>query len=179
MFRFMSLSRRRLLVFGFLPLVAACSSVVPPAPGPNAGLAPPRLTQAGILAAINGARAANGKPPLRYNMQLEAAARTQANLMASKDQLSHDLGQNLHTRVVNAGYDGASGENVAGGYRTLDQTIVGWLNSAGHRATLLSTRFEEFGLAVATVAPGRKSRYGTYWSFIAGGPRSAWLTAEN
>lgn len=175
----MSLSRRSFLALGALPVLAACSSVVPPAPGGNASLAPPRLTQGAIMAAINGVRARNGKPPLRYNYKLEAAARTQANLMASKDQLSHDLGQSLHTRVVNAGYDGASGENVAGGYRTLDQAIEGWLRSPGHRATLLSTKFEEFGLAVATVGGGRKSRYGTYWSFIAGGPRSAWLSAEN
>ena len=58
--------------------------------------------------------------------------------------------------------------------QTLEQAIQGWLNSPGHRATLLSTRFVEFGLAVAKVAPDRKSRYGTYWAFIAGGPFEAW-----
>ena len=42
------------------------------------------------------------------------------------------------------------------------------------RNTLLSTRFVEFGLAVARVSPDRKSRYGTYWAFVAGGPFEAW-----
>ena len=32
----------------------------------------------------------------------------------------------------------------------------------------------EFGLAVARVPSGHKSRYGTYWAFIAGGPFEAW-----
>ena len=170
----MSLSRRGLLALGFVPLLAACSSTIAPLPGPGAGLAPPQLTQGAILAAINGARARNGRPPLRYNSKLESAARVQARLMASKDQLSHDLGLTLHRRVVDYGILGASGENVAGGQKTLEQAIAGWLNSKGHRDTLLSTRFEEFGLAVATVSPGRKSRYGIYWAFIAGGPYAAW-----
>ena len=120
---------------------------------------------------ING-----GHKPMTYNVALEAAARSQANLMASKDTLAHDLGVTLRERVSAAGYDGAVGENIAGGQQSLQQAIEGWLNSPGHRATLLSDKFVEFGLAVAHVAPGRKSRYGTYWCFIAGGPFSAWTT---
>ena len=131
------------------------------------------LTLTGI-AAINGTRAKNGKPPLKYNSKLEAAARSQANLMATKDQLSHNLGVTLRQRVAAAGYDGAVGENVAGGQKSLEQAIQGWLDSPAHRNTLLSTRFTEFGLAVASVGPGRKSRYGTYWAFIAGGSFDAW-----
>ncbi len=170
----MSLSRRGFLALGLVPLLAACSSTVAPMTGPGGGLAPPQLTHGAILAAINGTRARYGKPPLRYNAKLESAARVQARLMASKDQLSHDLGLSLHRRVVDSGFVGASGENVAGGHRTLDQAIAGWLDSKGHRETLLSTRFEEFGLAVATVPGGKQSRYGIYWAFIAGGPYSAW-----
>ena len=163
---------RGLLVFSALALIAACTSIVPPAPGPS--MTPVQLTQGGILAAINGTRAANGKPPLRYNVHLEEAARSQANLMATKDKLSHDLGVTLRQRVTTAGYDGAVGENVAGGQATLDQAIAGWLNSPAHRDTLLSTKFQEFGLAVATVPADRKSKYRTYWAFIAGGPFEAW-----
>ena len=94
--------------------------------------------------------------------------------MASKDQLSHDLGVTLRQRVTAAGYDGAVGENVAGGQATLEAAIQGWLNSPKHKDTLLSTRFTEFGLAVAYVGGGRKSRYGVYWAFIAGGSFEAW-----
>ena len=95
--------------------------------------------------------------------------------MASRDLLQHDLGVTLRQRVTTAGYLTAVGENIAGGQQTLEQAIDGWLNSPGHRATLLSDKFVEFGLAVAHVPTGVKSRYGTYWCFIAGGPFEAWV----
>lgn len=171
----MLLLRTGFMILATVMLLAGCSSVVAPAPGRNStATAPVQLTQGSILAAINSTRAANGKPPLRYNVKLEAAARSQANLMAAKDTLSHDLGVTLRQRVTNAGYDGAVGENVAGGQSTLDQAIAGWLASPAHRDTLLSTRFQEFGLAVATVPANRKSKYRVYWAFIAGGPFEAW-----
>ena len=166
----MYLSRRSLLVLGSA-FLAGCTSAIPPSPGATS---PNQLSQAAILAAINGTRRANGKPPLRYNSHLEAAARSQADLMASRDRLSHDLGVTLRQRVTDAGYKGAVGENVAGGQQTLEQAIQGWLGSPGHRETLLSTKFVEFGLAAARVPSGHKSKYGTYWAFIAGGPFEAW-----
>lgn len=170
----MLLKRRSLFAIAGISLLGACTSAIAPAPGPGHSLTPAQLNQSAILFAINGARAANGRPPLRYNGQLESAARSQAKLMASKDQLSHNLGVTLRERVRAAGYDGAVGENVAGGQSSLDQAIVGWLNSPAHRDTLLSTKFVEFGLAAATVPGDKKSRYRTYWAFIAGGPYEAW-----
>lgn len=109
-----------------------------------------------------------------YSPALEAACRTQLKLMVEKDQLAHDLGIRLRDRVTAAGYTGAVGENLAGGQSSLEGAIEGWLNSPGHRATLLSDKFVEFGLAVARVPADRKSRYGIYWCFIAGGPYEAW-----
>jgi uncharacterized protein YkwD len=94
--------------------------------------------------------------------------------MANRDKLSHDLGVTLRERVTKAGYEGAVGENVAGGQLTLEEAIQGWMNSPGHRSTLLSDKFTEFGLAVAAVPPGKQSRYGIYWAFIAGGSFDAW-----
>ena len=165
------LPRRAFILLGAAGLLSACSST---GPMPGTPTPPPQLTTERILAAVNGVRKANGRPPLKYNHRLEEAARSQARLMASRDQLSHDLGVTLRQRVAAAGYDGAVGENVAGGHRTLEQAIQGWLESPSHRDTLLSTKFVEFGLAAAAVPDGRKSRYGVYWAFIAGGSFEAW-----
>lgn len=165
------LSRRGFLVLGAAGLLSACSAV---GPAPGTATTPTQLSAASITAVINDVRAANGRPPLSYNPRLEAAARAQAQLMARRDQLSHDLGVTLRQRVAAAGYEGAVGENLAGGQKTLQQAIEGWLGSSGHRDTLLSTRFTEFGLAAASVGDGRKSRYGTYWVMIAGGGFEAW-----
>jgi uncharacterized protein YkwD len=167
----LSISRRVFLLLGAAALLTACSAIGP-APGP--ATSPAQLSTASITAAINDVRKANGKPPLAYNPHLETAARSQAQLMARKDQLSHDLGVTLRQRVADAGYDGAVGENLAGGQTTLQQAIQGWLDSPSHRDTLLSTRFTEFGLAVASADGDRKSRYGTYWAMIAGGSFEAW-----
>jgi uncharacterized protein YkwD len=169
-----SLSRRGFIVLGAASLLSACSSVGTKPAGSATRTPPAALTTASITAAVNGIRARNGRPPLVYSEKLEDAARSQARLMASKDQLSHNLGITLRERVTSAGYDGAVGENVAGGQQTLEQAIEGWLASPKHRDTLLSTKFTEFGLAVASVPNGKKSRYGIYWAFIAGGSFEAW-----
>lgn len=166
-----SLSRRGFILLGIAGLLSGCTAI---GPAPGVATSPAQLSTASIIGAINGVRKANGRPPLAYNPKLETAARSQANLMAREDQLSHDLGITLRQRVAAAGYDGAVGENVAGGQRTLEQAIQGWIDSPRHRETLLSTRFTEFGLAAASVDAGRKSRYGTYWAFIAGGDYAAW-----
>jgi len=171
----MSMSRRAFIIVGAGASLSACASFGTNVPS---GITKPQqLTQGSILAAVNEARRINGgHKPLTYNVALEAAARSQANLMAGKDQLAHNLGVTLRERVTAAGYDGAVGENIAGGQQSLQQAIEGWLNSPGHRATLLSDKFTEFGLAAAYVPSGRKSRYGIYWCFIAGGPYSAWVS---
>ena len=167
---------RRILVLGIGFVLSACASVGPSVV-PQTTTPPPQLTQASILSAINEARRANGgHQPMTYNTKLEAACRTQVKLMVDKDQLAHDLGMKPRARTDQAGYVGAIGENLAGGQQTLEGAIEGWLKSPGHRATLLSDKFVEFGLAVARVPAERKSRYGIYWCFLAGGPFEAWQT---
>ena len=167
------LSRRAVLVLGTASLVSACATTAKVAPLPAASRSdrPEDLTREQILEAINATRRAHGAGPWRYNQALESAARAQANLMASKDTLSHNLGTTLRQRVTAAGYGTAVGENVAKGYTTLPATIEGWLASTGHRNTLLSPKFVEFGLAFARTANGR-----LYWALIAGGPFEAWYS---
>jgi uncharacterized protein YkwD len=162
-------SRRAVLVMGAAALLSACASTIPPLPARVADR-PEDLTREQIVSTINAVRRANGAGNWSYNPQLEAAARSQARLMARQDKLSHDLGVTLRQRVTEAGYLLAVGENVAKGYKTLPATIEGWLASQGHRNTLLSNRFTEFGLAFARTNSGK-----LYWALIAGGPFEAWL----
>jgi uncharacterized protein YkwD len=168
----LSLSRRGFIILGAAGTVSACTGTMPAIK--FADESPEALSVDQITAAINAVRRANGQPAWAYNDKLAAAAKSQADLMASKDKLSHDLGVTLRQRVTNAGYDGAVGENVAGGQKTLEAAIAGWMNSPGHRSTLLSPKFVEFGLAVSRVPSGSKSRYGIYWAMIAGGSYDAW-----
>ena len=175
----MPLTRRLFLIAGAAVSLTGCASIGLTTNVPTGNTTPQELSQASILSAINEARRINGNhKPLTYNTQLEAACRFQADLMANKDTLAHDVGYTLRERTDMQGYRGAVGENIAGGQTSLQQAIEGWLNSPGHRATLLSDKFVEFGLAEAHTAPGVKSRYGNYWCFIAGGPISAWIAGS-
>lgn len=164
----LSVTRRGFILLSAAATLAACSTTIPMLP--KAASTPETLTDAEILAAINAVRAANGAPPWAYNSRLEVAARSQARLMAQKNTMSHDLGVTLRERVTAAGYLGAVGENVGKGYTDLQGVIGGWMNSSGHRNTLLSHRFVEFGLAAAR-GPGGK----LYWAMIAGGSFEAWV----
>lgn len=165
----LTLTRRSFLVLASAAALSACASTIPVLPKSASGTTPETLSDEQILTAINAVRAANGSPPWTYNSALETAARSQARLMAQKNTMSHDLGVTLRERVTAAGYIGAVGENVAKGYPTLAGAIEGWMNSSGHRSTLLSKKFTEFGLA-ATPGPGGKM----YWAMIAGGSFDAW-----
>lgn len=165
-------SRRGFLVFGAAALLGGCSASLGPLVESGAST-PESLTPDKMVALVNSVRRANGQRPWTWNAQLAAAARVQANLMAAQDTLSHDLGKPLRQRTNDAGYKGAVAENVGGGQKTLEQVLAAWLGSDGHRRTLLSPKFTEFGLAVART--GRKSRMGVYWSLIAGGPTEAWV----
>ena len=161
-------TRRGFIVLSAAASLAACSTTIPMLP--RGASTPETMSDAEILAAINAVRRANGAPPWTYNAHLEDAARSQARLMAQKNTLSHDLGVTLRERVTAAGYLGAVGENVGKGYKDLQGVIGGWMDSSGHRGTLLSHRFVEFGLAVAR-GPGGK----LYWAMIAGGSFQAWV----
>lgn len=165
------LPRRGFLLLGAAAALSACSTTMPMLP--KTASSPENLTDAEILADINAVRRANGASDWTYNGALENAARSQARLMASKDTMSHNLGVTLRERVTAAGYIGAVGENVAKGYRDLPGAIEGWMQSPGHRSTLLNTKFVEFGLAAARSRSGK-----IYWAMIAGGSFEPWLRAS-
>lgn len=160
------LGRRAFLVLGTAAALAGCTST---GIRPTGATSPAQLSTETIMAKVNGTRRTYGQKPLTYNPTLERAARTHANLMASRNTLSHTVGGTLRERVTAAGYQGAVGENLGAGQTTLEDVIEGWLNSSGHRSTLLSPNFTEFGLAAARSDTGK-----TYWAFIAGGDFSAW-----
>jgi uncharacterized protein YkwD len=164
----LDLTRRSFLILGAATALSACASTMPLLPA-AASAHPAELTREQIIAAINAVRAANGAPAWSYSAQLEDAARSQARLMASRNTMSHNLGVTLRERVTTAGYMGAVGENVGKGYASLQDVIEGWMNSPGHRKTLLSSKFIEFGLATTTASGGKR-----YWAMIAGGSFDAW-----
>jgi len=61
-----------------------------------------------------------------------------------------------------------SGENIAAGKSTPEEAIRQWMNSSGHRANILNSRFTEIGFGYEN-APN--SRYRHYWVQVFGTPQ--------
>ncbi|WP_246217931.1 CAP domain-containing protein [Jiella pacifica] len=116
------------------------------------------------LSSINGFRAENGLPALRFDPLLDQVAERQARAMAARGDLSHSVDGTLPDRVRAYGYDVyAAAENLAWNYRSVPAVITGWKNSAGHRKNLLNPRVRDVGFAAAAGPKGEP-----YWALILG-----------
>jgi uncharacterized protein YkwD len=119
-----------------------------PSPDPS----PARRTTAGsgILGGTNAARADAGLPALGASSCLTNQAQQHAERLASAKSLYH---QGLGAVMSNCGLSTA-GENVAMNYSGPSDMVGQWLESPGHRANLLSSRFSLIGVGVAQASDG-------------------------
>ncbi|MEW6581183.1 MAG: CAP domain-containing protein [Actinomycetota bacterium] len=138
-------------------LVASASAALAGAPGAQAASPGRSPAEATLLAAMNEARVAHGRPPLRLSALLSRPARRHSASLAAAQELSHEgpHGEPFWTRLVAAGYprNRWMGENLAlvSGCGDAARTMVRmWLDSPGHRANLLSRRFRVVGVGVAS-----------------------------
>jgi uncharacterized protein YkwD len=124
------------------------------------------------LCTLNAERARHGLPRLKLNKKLSSAARWHARDMVRRDYFAHDSlgGGTFVDRIRRSGYmKGASswsvGENLAWGSneRSAPRAITSmWMNSAGHRANILSPAFREVGIGFSLGAPGASGPAATY-----------------
>jgi uncharacterized protein YkwD len=148
--------RRRRLAAGLVAVAALTVAVVVPALNtPSAG--PLAAQPAGasdaaarIVGMINASRSSSGLAPLSVAGDLSSAAVARAQVMAANGALSHtpDLGGSLCCWSW-------LGENVGYAY-SVAQTHQMFMNSAPHRANLMSSKADEVGVGVVV-------RNGTLW----------------
>jgi uncharacterized protein YkwD len=102
---------------------------------------------------LNQERVRRGIPALKWNEQLQQAARKHSELLAQKKRLSHRFPDEpeLMPRLAVAGLHlTAAAENLA--YATdPDELHPGLMHSPGHRANILSTRYDEVGIGVIRI----------------------------
>ena len=94
---------------------------------------------------------------------LTRIAHDQAQAMAAKDQLDHDVLGQFNKRVSPAGA-GRAAENIAYGYDSFPKTLDQWINSSGHRKNLLLPKATRVGVASARSATSK-----TYWAMVIAG----------
>lgn len=173
-----------LVLTGTAALPAACagsSAVARPVPAAlvadaGASCRIPGLREA-ILQQVNAARAKGGTcgnramppaPPVRWNDALSAAAATHSRDMAAGNYFDHKDAQGRHVgeRVDAEGYRWhAVAENIAGGDRSVDSVVRGWLRSPVHCEAMLDAQYADVG--VACVARPT-TQWGTYWTMVLG-----------
>ena len=153
-----------------LAALALCTIAAPPQPDVPA-------TEAGIVAATNELRRAEGRVPVATNALLARTAREFAAFMAQHDEFSHQAdGRNAAQRATDNGYRYCViEENIASSYSSagfsaasLSQRVVeGWKGSPEHRTNMLDTSIVETGVGLAQSAAS-----GTWYSVqLFGRPR--------
>lgn len=104
-----------------------------------------------IFKLVNQAREERGLDPLKWNPKLGEAAAAHLVMMIEKRRLSHRFPDkpDLSARIAATGLRfNASAENVA--YATdWEDLHPGLMNSPGHRANILSPKYDEVGIAVS------------------------------
>ncbi|HEY4857759.1 MAG TPA: CAP domain-containing protein [Xanthobacteraceae bacterium] len=168
-----------ILRFGFgalgmatLVLLGGCTGGDPPLGEPSfyRKMTEPgaQLDAATAASMISGYRANNGLAAVSVDPELMKLAQAQAEAMASRDKLDHNVIRGFNERLKAHGYRAkTAAENIGAGYHTLAEAFSGWRDSPPHRANMLLEGATRVGIA-AVYAP--KSKYKVFWALILAAP---------
>ncbi len=140
-----------------------------------------RIASRALLCLLNKTRRAHGLRPLRGNARLLKAAERHSRSMVERGYFSHvePGGLSPLDRVRRTGYlSGAlrftCGENIGWGdgpTSTPRSMMRAWMNSAPHRANILSAGFREVGLGGVPGTPASAHASGGTYTTVFGGRR--------
>lgn len=192
--KFSVFSRRQVLGGGSLVLLAGCSNWVDKSAKtsaitvsksgdvlsktPGTTMTAPVEAKAGPIqfdftdgfTKLNAIRKRNGLDMFKNDPRLQKAAQDYANLMAREGKYGHEIGPgtDFKSRILNAGYDHSSGENLGVGYDSVDAALIGWLDSADHKKNMFKPHYTVAGLAYAYNNSGKNPQYTHLWVLIMG-----------
>ncbi|HPD02076.1 MAG TPA: CAP domain-containing protein [Eubacteriales bacterium] len=124
--------------------------------------APLKSLEDEVVRLVNIERSRNGLGPLKNNWQAARVARIKSQDMINNRYFSHTspaYGSPFKMMESFGLRFSSAGENIAYGQRTAQEVMNSWMNSAGHRANILSKNYTDIGVGAA------KSSNGTlYWT---------------
>jgi uncharacterized protein YkwD len=130
----------------------------------NPATAPVPVDPAEAARRISALRAEDGLGPIVVSAELTAVAQAYADRLAAAGEVRHDLDGSLRSRLADGGYVWmAAGENIGGGYHSLDEALDRWTASPEHLENLLQPLFTEIGIATGF---NIDSPYRTFWVLI-------------
>jgi uncharacterized protein YkwD len=110
------------------------------------------ITSADIIEQTNKERVKAGFSPLATNEKLNASAALKVDDMISRQYFEHQspTGEGVSDLGVTVGYQYViMGENLAlGSFDTSVDIVQAWMDSPGHRANMLNTKYQDIGVSV-------------------------------
>src|SRR5581483_1892045 len=161
------------MLLAALSLGACADKPIPEQPSFYRSLAAPgaELDANAAASMISGYRQNNGLDGLTIDAELMHLASLQAQAMAKRDKLDHNVIGPFKDRMRKSGFDAKLGaENISAGYHTLAEAFSGWRDSPPHKANMLLKGATRMGIA-AVYAP--TSKYKVYWALIVAAPDAA------
>ena len=132
------------------------------------------------IAKLNSLRLRQSVASVTRSAILDEVAQRYACLLAASGHFSHTgpNGSSLTERIQIGGYQLCqAGENLAKGYRSLDQALIGWVKSNGHWKNLKNADFRDVGLGVAyakkNIRAGETSSISEFAEGLTGNPAPA------
>jgi uncharacterized protein YkwD len=101
-----------------------------------------------VASLISQYRRAHGLAAVKSDSQLTAVAERQAQAMAKRGIMDHNVAAPFSMRIAGVPV-GSAGENLAEGTKTWAETIQRWQTSTGHNENLLLPDATHIGAAVA------------------------------
>jgi uncharacterized protein YkwD len=118
------------------------------------------ITPDTVLSEMNAYRAKEGLAPLHVDRRLTLAAEDRMRDMEELEYWAHDApdGRSPFVWLKPHGYDFRfAGENLACGFETSEVLVQGWMESPGHRANILSSDYDDVGIAVIDGSTTRRA----------------------
>lgn len=113
-----------------------------------------------VVELVNIERAKENLTPLSVDLKVQAAAQVRALEIETSFSHTRPNGSSFSTALKdqNVTYRSA-GENIAWGQRSPEEVVKGWMNSPGHRANIMDSRYTKIGVGYHRNAKGTN-----YWS---------------
>lgn len=115
-----------------------------------------------VITLVNKERSSRGLGTLSYDSKLGYVARLKSQDMVNKKYFSHNsptYGSPFEMMETYGLSFSAAGENIAYGQSSAQEVMNSWMNSAGHRANILSSAYTHIGVGVAKASNGT-----LYWT---------------
>ena len=146
-----------------------------PTPSPEEIAANAEKMAKEVIRLTNIERKKYGLTELKYHAKLQQAAMTRAKELEIKYSHERPDGRDSGTAAFEAGVGNPGGENIGAGFTKPEAVVKAWMDSDGHRTTMLQSHYTHIGVGYY------KGKSGTgYWvqEFSSGPDEKCTLTVD-